>query len=263
MELNLKGKVVMVAAASKGMGYATALECAREGAIVSMASRDKDAIEAAAEEIRQETGAQVKAYTFDAKDGDSIAQWAEATLNELGPVKGLLVNAGGPPTGQFGSFSDEDWQSAFDLTLMSAVRMIRAVLPSMRASGGGSILAITSSSVKEPIDILLLSNVMRSGVTSLFKSLSQELGPDNIRFNTMIPGKIDTDRLRGTIKAQSAKRGISEEELSKNMSAQLPLQRFGTAEDAGKACAFLLSDASSYITGVSLAVDGGLIKTVW
>ncbi|KEA62092.1 3-oxoacyl-[acyl-carrier protein] reductase [Marinobacterium lacunae] len=263
MDLNLKGQVVMIAAASKGMGYATALECAREGAIVSMASRDKQAIESAAETIRQQTGATVKAYTFDAGDAQSIKQWAEDTLRDLGPVKGLLVNAGGPPTGQFDSFDDDDWQSAFELTLMSSVRMIRAVLPSMRASGGGSILAITSSSVKEPIDILILSNVMRSGVTSLIKSLSQQLGPDNIRLNTLIPGKIDTDRLRGTNQAQASKRGVSVEEHNAQMAAQLPMRRFGDADEVGKACAFLLSDAASYITGVSLAVDGGLIKTVW
>ncbi|MBV1787964.1 SDR family oxidoreductase [Marinobacterium sp. D7] len=263
MDLKLKDQVVMIAAASKGMGYATALECAREGAIVSMASRDKDAIEAAAEMIRQETGAKVKAYSFDASDAQSIAQWAEDTLKDLGPVKGLLVNAGGPPTGQFDSFDDDDWQSAFELTLLSSVRMIRAVLPSMRASGGGSILAITSSSVKEPIDILILSNVMRSGVTALIKSLSQQLGAENIRLNTLIPGKIDTDRLRGTNQAQAQKKGISLEEHNAQMAAQLPMRRFGDADEVGRACAFLLSDAASYITGVSLAVDGGLIKTVW
>lgn len=263
MDLNLKDKVVMVAAASKGMGYATALACAREGARVSMASRDSDAIEAAAERIRQETGARVNAYVFDASNGDSIIRWARETRRDLGPVNSLLVNAGGPPTGQFGSFTDADWQQAFELTLLSAVRMIRAVLPDMRAAGGGSILVITSSSVKEPIDILLLSNVMRSGVTALAKSLAQELGPDNIRVNTLLPGKIDTDRLRGTNTAQAQKRGISVEELNHGLTSGIPLRRFGTAEETGSACAFLLSDAASYITGVSLAVDGGLIKTVW
>ncbi|MBS99507.1 MAG: 3-oxoacyl-ACP reductase [Oceanospirillaceae bacterium] len=263
MDLKLKDQVVMVAAASKGMGYSTALACAREGAIVSMASRNREAIEAAAEKIRNETGATVKAYVFDAADGASIKRWAEDTLSELGPVKGLLVNAGGPPTGQFEKFSDDDWQSAFELTLLSSIRMIRAVLPSMRKSGGGSILAITSSSVKEPIDILLLSNVMRSGVTALIKSLSQELGPDGIRLNTLIPGKIDTDRLRGTNSMQAQKRGVSLEEHNAQMQAGIPAQRFGDPDEVGNACAFLLSDAASYITGVSLAVDGGLIKTVW
>lgn len=263
MDLELKDKVVMVAAASKGMGFATALECAREGAIVSMASRDREAIEAAAQSIRDETGATVKAHVFDASDGDSIRRWADETQTDLGPIKGLLVNAGGPPTGQFDRFSDEEWQRAFELTLLSSIRMIRAVLPSMRASGGGSILAITSSSVKEPIDILLLSNVMRSGVTALIKSLSQELGPEGIRLNTLIPGKIDTDRLRGTNRMQAQKQGISLEAQNARVQSGIPLRRFGDADEVGRACAFLLSDASSYITGVSLAVDGGLIKTVW
>lgn len=263
MDLNLKDRVVMVAAASKGMGYATALQCAHEGAIVSMASRDWEAIETAAEQIRQQTGARVQAYVFDASDADSITRWVEDTERDLGPVRGLLVNAGGPPTGQFERFSDDDWQSAFELTLLSAIRLIRAVLPSMRSAGGGAILAITSSSVKEPIDILILSNVMRSGVTALLKSLSQELASDGIRVNNLIPGLIETERLIKTNELRAKNKGISVEEEKAQGQAVLPMGRYGQPDEIGKAAAFLLSDAASYITGVSLAVDGGKIKTVW
>ena len=146
---------------------------------------------------------------------------------------------------------------------MSAVRMIRAVLPAMRARGSGSILTVTSSSIKEPIDILLLSNVMRSGVVSLAKSLSQQLAAEKIRVNNLVPGSIDTDRLRSNITVQSKAAGVSFEEKFAQRSAAIPWGRFGNADEFGRAGAFLLSDAASYITGQTLVVDGGMMKTVW
>ncbi|AJQ93599.1 SDR family oxidoreductase [Gynuella sunshinyii] len=263
MDLQLKDKVIMVAAASQGMGYAIARQCALEGAKVSMASRDKMAIEAAAETIRAESGTEVRAYQFDARDGGSIERWVADTIVDLGPVNGLLVNAGGPPTGQFESFDDNDWQAAFELTLMSAVRLIRAVLPSMKQTGGGSILTLTSSSVKEPIDVLILSNVMRSGVTSLVKSLSQQLAGDKIRVNNIIPGLIDTQRVQGMDQAMADKLGISREERKAQVESTLPWGRYGRPEEFANAATFLLSEAASYITGASLTVDGGKMKTVW
>ncbi|QUN05421.1 SDR family oxidoreductase [Shewanella yunxiaonensis] len=263
MDLALQGKTVMVAAASKGIGYAIALQCAREGANVSIASRDPVAIAAAAEQIAAQTGALVKGYSFDAKDVASIDAWVHATLEDFGPVSGLVVNAGGPPPGQFEQFSDDDWRAAFELTLMSAVRLIRGVLPSMKSLGGGSVVAVTSSSVKEPIDILLLSNVMRSGVTSLLKSLSQQYAPDNIRFNNMMPGLINTDRLTGLNIKRAQVLNISADEVRQQQEAELPMRRYGEPQEFANAAAFLLSPAASYITGVTLAVDGGKIKTVW
>ena len=263
MDLKLKDQVIMVAAASKGMGYAIALECAREGAKVSIASRSEADIKAAEERIRAETGAEVAAFVFDASDGTSIEKWAADTLVAFGQINGLLVNAGGPPTGVFEGFSDSDWQGAFDLTLMSAVRMIRAVLPSMKQQGGGSILTLTSSSVKEPIDVLLLSNVMRSGVTSLVKSLSQQLAKDHIRVNNIIPGLIDTDRLVSLDQQAAQRLNITPEERRAQVESSIPLQRYGQPEEFAKAATFLLSEAASYVTGISMTVDGGKMKTVW
>ena len=153
--------------------------------------------------------------------------------------------------------------NAFELNLMSAVRMIRSVLPSMRSRGGGSILTITSSSVKEPIDVLILSNVMRSGTTSLVKSLSLQVACDGIRINNLMPGRIETERLKTIDLKTAEKNKISiEDQINSNFS-EIPLNRYGTIEEFGKVGAFLLSDASSYITGSSIAVDGGIIKTVW
>jgi 3-oxoacyl-[acyl-carrier protein] reductase len=263
MQLNLKGKVAMVAASSKGLGFGIAQELAREGAKLSIGSRSKDGIESAAKKLREETQADVLSSILDASNNQSIEDWTKRTTDHFGGVDLLVVNAGGPPPGKFMDFTDENWQAAFDMNLMSAVRMIRQVIPSMESRGGGSILTVTSSSVKEPIDVLILSNVMRSGVTSLVKSLSLQLAPKNIRVNNLMPGRIDTDRVRSIDENQAKAAGISVEERKAQSRAAIPLQRYGTIEDFGKMGAFLLSEAASYVTGSSIAVDGGSIKTVW
>ena len=263
MELGLRGKVAMVAAASRGLGFGIARELAREGALVSIGSRTESEIHDAAETLMNETGGDVLANVIDASDPDSIQEWTEATADAFGGVDMLVVNAGGPPAGRFDDFEDEDWQAAFDLTLMSSVRMVRCALPFMREAGGGSILTITSVSVKEPIDFLLLSNVMRSGVTSLAKSLSKQLAPENIRVNNLMPGRIDTDRVRSLDSMNAEKQGILPEEIKAANERGIPLRRYGTIEEFGRLGAFLLSDAASYITGQTIAVDGGSVGTVW
>lgn len=263
MELGLKGKVAMVAASSKGLGYGIARELAREGALVSIGARTESDVFDAADALAEETGSEVLANVLDAADPDSIFQWVENTVADFGGVDKLVVNAGGPPAGKFDDFADSDWQRAFDLTLMSAVRMIRGVLPYMREAEGGAILTITSISVKEPIDFLLLSNVMRSGVTSLAKSLSRQLAPENIRVNNLMPGRIDTDRVEAldTMKAEALEVPMAEIRAANEQG--IPLGRYGTIEEFGRLGAFLLSDAAAYITGQTIAVDGGSIQTVW
>lgn len=263
MDLQLKDKVFMVAAASKGLGFGIARELALNGAVVCIASRTQNEIEEAASKLRNETGSTILASVFDAADANSIKNWVNEVEAAFERIDGLVVNAGGPPPGNFDDFTDEQWQSAFNLTLMSAVRLIRGVLPSMRNTGGGSILTVTSMSVKEPIQRLLLSNVFRSGVTSLVKSLSLELAKDQIRVNNLMPGRIDTDRVKSLDNSIAEKSGVSAEEVKKGFEATIPLGRYGTIEEFGKAGAFLLSPAASYITGVSLSVDGGIMKTVW
>ena len=262
MDFGMQGKTIMVAAASSGLGYAIARQCALEGAKVSMMSRSAAGIEAAAERIRRETGAEIMAMSVDARDAEGIKSWFENTVASLGVPSGLLVNAGGPPAGQFPDFDDADWQSAFELTLLSTVRMIRAVLPLMQ-SGGGSIVAITSSSVKEPIDMLLLSNVMRTGVTSLIKSLSQQYAAQGIRLNTVIPGRIDTPRVQSLDKTAAGKKGISVEAQKSASQSSIPLGRYGDPDEFARAACFLLSDAASYITGAALVVDGGTMKSLF
>tara|TARA_Y100001970_G_scaffold292132_1_gene432105 strand:- start:1512 stop:2303 length:792 start_codon:yes stop_codon:yes gene_type:complete len=263
MDLNLKNKVAMVAASSKGLGYGIAEALAREGAILSIGSRNKQNFEKAAKKIKKSTNIQVLASELDSSNLKSIRNWVDATFREFGGVDKLVINAGGPPTGKFEDFSDHDWQSAFELNLLSAVRMIRETLPLMRKRGGGSILTITSMSVKEPIDVLVLSNVMRSGVTSLIKSLSIQLAKYNIRLNNLMPGRIDTERIRNLDSIRSQIENTAIDKIKEKSQAQIPLGRYGTIEEFGLCGVFLLSDAASYITGSSLAVDGGALKTVW
>ena len=263
MDLNLKGKVAMVAASSKGLGYGIAQALAKEGASLSIGSRTEKDIYEAAEKIINETGVPVLANILDSSNLSSIQKWTDATIKEYSGIDKLVVNAGGPPTGKFLDFSDDDWQSAFELNLLSAVRMIRTALPSMRERGGGSILTVTSMSVKEPIDLLILSNVMRSGVTSLVKSLSTQLAVDKIRINNLMPGRINTDRIRKLDEISSKNKGVSVEQIKASSNANIPLGRYGEIQEFGSCGAFLLSDAASYITGSSLAIDGGALKTVW
>lgn len=263
MDLQIEGKVFMIAASSKGLGFGIAQELAKNGAIVCIASRTKNEIEAAAEKLRKETGATIHSTVVDVSDNLSIQNWINEVTTAFERINGVLVNAGGPPPGNFDDFEDKDWEAAFNLTLLSAVRLIRGVLPAMRTGGSGSILTVTSLSVKEPIDQLLLSNVFRSGVTSLVKSLSNELASENIRVNNLFPGRIDTDRVKTLDKNLAEKKGVSVEEMKSKFEKTIPVGRYGTIEEFGKAGAFLLSPAASYITGASLAVDGGIIKTVW
>lgn len=263
MELQLDNKVVMVAAASEGIGFGIAEALAQEGARLSIASRSRDKIDTAAETLRSKYGIDCRGYIMDAADAESIAAWTKATLADYGEVYGLVVNAGGPPPGNFDNFDDTAWAKAYELTLMSAVRMIRGVLPAMRRQNGGAILTVTSSSIKEPLDNLLLSNVFRSGVVALVKSLSNELAAEGIRVNNLVPGRIDTQRVRTLDAAIAEKKGIAIEDEQQLQFGDIPLGRYGTIEDMGAAGAFLLSGAARYITGATLIVDGGKTRAVY
>jgi 3-oxoacyl-[acyl-carrier protein] reductase len=263
MNLQLEDKVIMVAAASQGIGYGIAEAVAKEGARLSIASRTPGKIESAAQALRDEYNVDCKGYVMDASDADSIKAWTSATLQDFGEVQGLVVNAGGPPPGNFDAFDDAAWAQAYELTLMSAVRMIRAVLPQMRSQQSGSILTVTSTSIREPIDNLLLSNVFRAGVVALVKSLSNELAAAGVRVNNLVPGRIDTERVRTLDAMIAGRKGITVEEERDIQFAEIPLGSYGTIEDMGAAGAFLLSEAARYITGVTLLVDGGKTRAVF
>lgn len=260
MDLGLTNKVALVAAASKGLGFGVARALAQEGARVSMCSRSAADIEAAASKLRAETGATTIGFACDVADAASIQAWIDSSVREFGTIDMLLVNAGGPPAGFFRELTDQQWQAAFELTLMSTIRMIRSALPHMKR--GAAIVTITSSSVREPIERLALSTVMRSGVVGLVKTLADELAPDGIRINNLMPGRIDTDRVAQLDEMQAKRTGLSFEEVRQQSISKIPLGRLGTIEEFGKAAAFLLSPAAGYITGASLRVDGGMMRSI-
>jgi 3-oxoacyl-[acyl-carrier protein] reductase len=262
MNLGLTNKVAMVAGASRGLGYAVARALAEEGAQVSIASRDADAVAAAGKKIEQETGARVLAVATDVSSAQAIEQWHQKTVDRFGGIDLLFTNSGGPPPGATLSFDDAAWQKAFDLLLMSAVRMVRLAVPSMAARGGGSIVLPTSSSVKEPIANLALSNILRASVASLSKTLANELVGQKIRVNHLIPGRINTDRLRELDESNSKRAGISIEEQQKKMMLTIPMGRYGDPKEFANAAVFLFSDAASYITGATLQADGGQMRSV-
>jgi 3-oxoacyl-[acyl-carrier protein] reductase len=262
MDLGLKGKVAMIAGASRGLGYAVARGLAVEGARVSISSRSGEAIDAAANRITAETGSGALATPLDVKSGDGIAMWYERTVKEFGGVDLLFVNAGGPPAGSALSFDDDAWKSAFELLVLSAVRMVRVATPSMKSRGGGAIVVSTSSAVKEPIPNLALSNVVRSSVAALSKTLANELAGDRIRVNHLMPGRIDTDRVRELDVIRGKANSTSPDEVKAAYSKTIPLGRYGQADEFAAAAVFLFSDAARYITGASLQVDGGLIRGV-
>jgi len=262
MDLGLQGKIAMVAGASRGLGYGVARALAREGARVSMTSRNREAIEAAAQALAQETGAEVVGTACDVRSADAIARWSDVTRERFGGVDVLFTNSGGPPAGPAVSFDDRAWQSASELLVFSVIRMIRAVVPSMADRGGGAILVSTSASVKEPIPNLGLSTVMRASVSALSKTLALELASKAIRVNQIIPGRIDTDRVRELDEINAQRGGVPLEQQKARAAASIPLGRYGDIDEYGRVAAFLLSDSARYITGATVQVDGGLTHSV-
>jgi 3-oxoacyl-[acyl-carrier protein] reductase len=256
MDLGLTGKVALVTAASKGMGKASAMGLAAEGAKVVMCARTESDLKTAAEEIRARTKAEVLAMPADVTKKADVDNLVDRAMKTFGRVDILVANAGGPPRGYFEDMTDEQWQGAFDVSLLSVVRLVRGVLPSMKAQRWGRILTIQSVSVKQPIPELLLSNAVRPGVAGMMKTLAGQLGKDGITVNTVCPGKIMTDRFLGGQKIS----GLSREEYLARAVEDVPVRRVGTPEEFANVVVFLASERASYVTGVAVQVDGGLVR---
>jgi 3-oxoacyl-[acyl-carrier protein] reductase len=260
VDLGLTGKVAMVAGASRGLGFAVARALAAEGAHVSIGSRDETAVAEAARRIGRETPADPLAVPVDLRSADAILSWHARTVERFGGVDLLFVNTGGPPPGGVLSFDDVAWQGAFELLVLSAVRLVRAAVPSMEARGGGAVLVSTSTAVREPIANLALSNIVRSSVAAMAKTLANELAPRRIRVNHLLPGRFDTDRIRELDTNRGRATGTTPEAVRAGFEKTIPLGRYGRPDEYAAAAAFLLSDAARYITGASLVVDGGMLK---
>jgi 3-oxoacyl-[acyl-carrier protein] reductase len=260
MNLKLKGKRALVTASSMGIGRACALELSREGADLVICARGREKLEATREDIAGATGGRVESVVCDLTDAAQIEALVEGAISSLGGLDVLVTNAGGPPSGQFMDFDDVAWMSAVELNLMSVVRLMRAVVPGMTRAGGGSIVNLTSVSVKEPLKGLVLSNAVRAGVVGLSKTAANELGPQGIRVNVVCPGFTATDRMKELISARAKREGRGEDDVSEEFYSSVPLGDFAEPADIARMVTFLASDAAKFVTGVTVQVDGGFVK---
>ena len=262
MDLGIKGRAALVVAASKGMGKACALGLAAEGARVVMCARGEAGLHEAAAAVKHATGAEVLAVPADVARAEDIRRVVAKTVEAFGSVDILVANAGGPPPGPFDQMTDEQWQAAFEQVHLSTVRLIRAVLPHMRRGAWGRILAIQSSSVKQPVEGLVLSNGIRPAVAGLFKTLAVDLAKDGITVNLVLPGRIMTDRFIEHQTDRARRAGLTLEQQMALAATDIPAGRIGTPEEFASMVVFLASARASYVTGSVIQVDGGLIKSV-
>jgi 3-oxoacyl-[acyl-carrier protein] reductase len=260
MDLELKDKRAFVAGASRGLGFATALTLAREGCQVAIVSRDEEKVKAAAKKITNETGTQAHGFARDVSEASAAKALIDSAAESLGGLDILITNAGGPPAGSFETFDEDTWQKAVDTSFMSHVRLIQAALPHLRKSSAPSVLTVTSYTVKQPLPNLVLSNSIRAATVGLTKSLALELGKENIRFNSIMPGWTVTERVQQLMEFRAKNNGTSVEEEFAKQTAEIPLGRMGEPQEFANAAVFLVSPAASFIHGVSLPVDGGIIK---
>lgn len=262
MDLGLKDKAVIVTAASKGLGKACALRLALEGADVAICARDEAALEKTAQEIRGVSGREALAMRADVSQAADIRSLVDAAAKRFGRIDGLICNAGGPPAGVFMDMTDEHWEAAVQLNLMSVIRLIRETVPHMQQAGGGRIVNISSVAIKQPIPGLVLSNTLRLGLHGLVKTLSSELAPSGVLINTLCPGRFNTDRVQNLDRSAAEREGIPVDEVRTRAESSITLGRSGDPEEFARYAAFLVSPANSYMTGQAVVVDGGQWKGV-
>jgi 3-oxoacyl-[acyl-carrier protein] reductase len=263
MDLGLKDKVAIVAASSKGLGKAVALGFAEEGARLTICARGKDALDATSKEIESQTGAEVLAIEADVSKVDDVREIVSQTVKRYGSPHILVNNAGGPPLGDFLSFSLEDWQKALELNLLSTINLTRAVIPHMQEQKWGRIINITSVAVKQPIEGLILSNTSRAGVIGFAKSISNEFAKDNILINNVCPGRILTDRIIYLAEERAKRSNIGTKEVISSWEQDIPMRRLGRPGELADLVVFLASERASYITGTTIQVDGGIVKGIF
>ena len=265
MNLNLKNKNAIVCASSQGLGKAAAIDLAKEGVNLAICSRDQEKIDKAKEEILEKTEHNIKVIALKA-DLDSLEDiqiFLQEVEHSLGEVDILVNNTGGPPPSTFEQISDEDWQNAFNSTMMSAIRLSRALVPNMKKKEWGRIINISSVSVKTPVNGLFLSNSLRMGVLGWAKALADELAAHGITVNTVCPGYTRTERVEAILESQSSSSGLSKEEIEKTIADNIPMKRVGEAEDLAGLITFLASEKANYMTGLAVQVDGGSARTFY
>jgi 3-oxoacyl-[acyl-carrier protein] reductase len=262
VDLGLRGKVALVTASSKGLGRAIAEELAAEGASVAICARGTDALRATADDIRKKTGAKVLDVAADVSDPGGVERVTAAAVKEFGRIDILVTNSGGPPSGPFESFSAEAWNDAARLLLMSTVNLTRAVLPGMKERRWGRVLNVTSIAAKQPIEGLILSNSLRAGVIGFARTLANEVARFGITVNNLLPGYTRTDRVEQLARAAGEKSGGDAKDAFAKWEKEIPMGRLGEPREFAALAAFLASERASYITGSSIAVDGGWIRSL-
>jgi 3-oxoacyl-[acyl-carrier protein] reductase len=257
MDLGLRDKIALVAASSQGLGRACAYALSAEGAKVTICARDDRTLRAAADEIANDTGNQVLAIVADLTSARDCRQVVQETVDFFGGLHVLVTNNGGPPAGYFLELDDNEWYRAVDLTLMSTIRLIRAAIPHMQEQQWGRIINITSVSVKEPLDDLILSNSLRPGVVGMARTLANQLAVHGITVNNVLPGYILTDRVQELAETRAKAQGITPGEVLAGFAEPVPMRRIGKPEELAAVVAFLASTQASYVNGTSILVDGG------
>ena len=263
MDLGLKGKVALVAASSRGLGRAVAEELAAEGASLVLCARDAQALAKTKDAIeRNSGGAQVLTVPADVAVASDVKSVVDSGVERFGQIDILVTNAGGPPAGKFENITSEQWEQAVHLTLYSAIELARHVLPGMKERGWGRILNITSIAVKQPVENLILSNSLRAGVTGFARTLANEVAPAGITVNNIMPGYTRTERVEELAVMMAEKQGISSAEFKSRWEQEIPMKRLGEPREFAALAAFLVSERASYITGTSIQVDGGWIRSL-
>jgi 3-oxoacyl-[acyl-carrier protein] reductase len=262
MDLGLRGKVALVAAASRGLGRAIAAGLAAEGANLVLCARGADSLESTRDAISRDSGVEVHSVVADLSDAAHVSMVADQALRKFGRVDILVTNAGGPPAGTFEKHSWDAWERAVNLTLRSVVELTRAVLPGMRERKWGRVINVTSIAVKQPVDNLMLSNSVRAAVTGFARTLANEVATDGVTVNNILPGYTRTERVEELADATAAKEGLKRADIVARFEKEIPMRRLGEPEEFAALAVFLASRQASYITGQSIAVDGGWIKSL-
>ena len=263
MNFGLEGRVAIVTAASRGLGKATAMELAAEGARVAMNARNEEQLQDTAAEIRSATGAQVLAVAGDVTNDADVNRLISEAKNRFGSIDILVANAGGPPAGFFDDFDAQHFRDAVELNLISTISLCRVAVPHMRERRWGRIIAITSIAAKQPVENLILSNTARAGVLGFLKSLSQQIAADGITVNTVCPGYHLTERLKSLSTSIAQKEGVNVEEVYARWAASTPMKRIGDPREFGAVVAFLCSERASYLTGTVIQIDGGAYRALY
>jgi 3-oxoacyl-[acyl-carrier protein] reductase len=262
MELGLKNKTALICGASKGLGKATAKCLAAEGASVILCSSNPDNLQKAKQEIQAASSAEVTAIAANLSERDDVSRLIEMLSKRYSHIDILVNNTGGPPPGKFDELSIDDWQAAYEAMFISAVMLTKSVLPGMKSQRWGRILNITSIAVKQPVENLILSNSIRAGITGFARTLANEVAPFGITVNNILPGYTRTERLENFAENTAGRKGVSVEEAYQTWIKDIPMKRLGEPEEFGNVVTFLASERASYVTGTSITVDGGWVRSL-